>query len=45
MATTRVEDGVTVDAAELNTSAGGSDEYVVVVGITREGVDIVAGCL
>ena len=45
MATTRVEDGVIVDFAEPDTSAGGTDEGVVVVGITREGVDIAVGCL
>ena len=44
MATTRVEDGVTVDAAEPDTSTGGSNDKVVVVGITREGVDNVPGC-
>ena len=42
---TREEDGVTVDNAELNTSAGGSDEKIVVVGINRKRVDIVVGCL
>ena len=40
-----MDNGVTVDVAEPDTSAGGSDEGVVVVGITREGVDIVVSCL